>query len=578
MRIEKMRIRNFKSIVDTGEMVLNNNLVVLVGKNNAGKTAILEALYRCFKGVFKFHYAKGSGDGSPEGIRQSSPALFDLWINFSNEEQRLLFEPFFPQEAWSERIWVSLEANNGITCANQITVFKPGSDEEFLTFYYSESHANYLGYHVTSAGDTPLQQDKVLRFIPHVYSTIAQSFVFVTGNRVVQPIHHAEVQLRLDTNASNLHGVLYALHNNQEDIFDEIERKFIDIFPDVEDLQTRIVQSNGATNCHVKFKDGLTIPLQDCGTGLTQVLIMLCVVHSANSRIVLFDEPHIFLHPSAEKSIYDLATKEKHHQFIFTTHSPILLNYPVEKTVYLVQKVEGQSVYRPLDSIEDALADIGVVNSDLALSDRVLFVEGDTEELLLTRIVIEFELIPFGQYCKIIPLGGSGKIAMSSREMRRNAELMEKVLSAVSKLPVPYHIVLDRDERDDSTIERIVQQYGTRVKVLPRREIENYILDCKGISAVLKRCGVEVDESDIERTLANLLEQTDNRDLFPRGCSTSPLVDVKGSAVLEHIFNQYGLTYDKKRHGQMLMDWILSNNKDLLDELVETLKSVLTAN
>ena len=38
------RIRNYKSIVDTGTCYLASDLTILAGKNESGKTAILEAL------------------------------------------------------------------------------------------------------------------------------------------------------------------------------------------------------------------------------------------------------------------------------------------------------------------------------------------------------------------------------------------------------------------------------------------------------------------------------------------------------------------------------------------------------
>ncbi|MGV8150003.1 MAG: AAA family ATPase [Alkaliphilus sp.] len=41
--IDKIRIRNYKSVQNL-EMVLDKDLTVLIGQNNVGKTAILEAI------------------------------------------------------------------------------------------------------------------------------------------------------------------------------------------------------------------------------------------------------------------------------------------------------------------------------------------------------------------------------------------------------------------------------------------------------------------------------------------------------------------------------------------------------
>ena len=44
VKIIKFRIKNYKSIKDSGECYLSNGLTILAGKNESGKTSILEAL------------------------------------------------------------------------------------------------------------------------------------------------------------------------------------------------------------------------------------------------------------------------------------------------------------------------------------------------------------------------------------------------------------------------------------------------------------------------------------------------------------------------------------------------------
>ena len=44
MKIKKFRIKNFKSIIDSGDCYLTDTITILAGKNESGKTSILEAL------------------------------------------------------------------------------------------------------------------------------------------------------------------------------------------------------------------------------------------------------------------------------------------------------------------------------------------------------------------------------------------------------------------------------------------------------------------------------------------------------------------------------------------------------
>jgi recombinational DNA repair ATPase RecF len=46
MKLKSAQVEHFKSITDSGEVDLAGNVICLVGKNESGKTAFLEALYR----------------------------------------------------------------------------------------------------------------------------------------------------------------------------------------------------------------------------------------------------------------------------------------------------------------------------------------------------------------------------------------------------------------------------------------------------------------------------------------------------------------------------------------------------
>ena len=45
MKIKKVRIKNYKSIIDSGDCYFTNDITIFAGKNESGKTSILEALY-----------------------------------------------------------------------------------------------------------------------------------------------------------------------------------------------------------------------------------------------------------------------------------------------------------------------------------------------------------------------------------------------------------------------------------------------------------------------------------------------------------------------------------------------------
>lgn len=47
MKFVKFRVHNYKAIIDSGDCYLSEKLTILAGKNESGKTSILEALEDC---------------------------------------------------------------------------------------------------------------------------------------------------------------------------------------------------------------------------------------------------------------------------------------------------------------------------------------------------------------------------------------------------------------------------------------------------------------------------------------------------------------------------------------------------
>lgn len=66
MNIFKLKIKNYKSIKDSGEIEIDNRIMAFIGQNNAGKSAILDAIQCVFpsvkKVVSKSDFHKGTHD------------------------------------------------------------------------------------------------------------------------------------------------------------------------------------------------------------------------------------------------------------------------------------------------------------------------------------------------------------------------------------------------------------------------------------------------------------------------------------------------------------------------------------
>jgi putative ATP-dependent endonuclease of OLD family len=118
---------------------------------------------------------------------------------------------------------------------------------------------------------------------------------------------------------------------------------------------------------------------------------------SARGYILLFEEPELFLHPDAQRILFDaLKVFSQDHHIIVTTHSPLFLG-PGSATFVRLQKRKDAEVAKPftratpvaLDSLQpkDEFQIICFENNNAALfSKRVVLVEGDSDVIVFPHI------------------------------------------------------------------------------------------------------------------------------------------------------------------------------------------------
>lgn len=228
-----------------------------------------------------------------------------------------------------------------------------------------------------------------------------------------------------------------------------------------------------------------------------------------------------------KKGLYQLAAADANHQYVFTTHSSTLINYPTPKSMYLVTKKAGQSSFSLLTDISTALSELGVSNQAFALADKVIFVEGPTEVEVLPMILAHYFPKTTGSNYKIIPLLSTGSEYYSEKLMKRNRKIYDAIFARIAATPIPYMILLDRDKRKKDMLQNI---YGEKLKLMERREIENYLLDPDALCALFKLYDVTAPPDRIRDFVSKCLSSTDDTELFPKGCEIPPN-DVKGSVV-----------------------------------------------
>lgn len=567
MKLLSISVKNYKSIDDTTKLDLNNVINIFAGKNNAGKTAIIEAIYNSVKATpidsirgvntwIELEFRVGSQD--VDFLNKGMNLTYHLEDSIKEIKIKYLYD-FENNNSCIEEVWGKLN-----TQYISVYINKSPSSEKAL-YQYSNLKGGGTNFSGRPSG------------INNIFTLMERSFVFISGNRYVPKNQIASLTQSLTVDGNNLNGILYTLRNNQDHIFEEIKSAFIKIFNDVTSITTPIdAENNTAVSLQFEGSKEL-IPLHNCGSGFTHVLLLLVVLYTREESIILFDEPHVFLHPSAEKAIYDLINETNHHQYLLTTHSPILINYPFDKKIFHVKKENGRSHYFELKILKELIQEIGISNSDFALSDKVLFVEGETEEAIIPMILEHFGMKQIGYNYRILKMGGTGSDFLKKTSMTNHREKLDLILNGVSPSPIPYKIIIDRDEKSSEKISEIKEKYGENIFILDRREIENYFLESFiEISETINMYteGVDSNPQEIEEIINEIFIRKDSKKLFPRDSDT-PLNNVIGSRLLEMVFDEYGVIYNKIIHGTIITELILKNDSEKLLFFKENLEDFI---
>ena len=497
MYIASFRIENYKSFRTTDAVNLTPGFNVVVGQNNVGKTALVEAL-----SLLAPHVPHRSLAALPTTL---TPLRGDsvVEVAFSLTDAELLellrdaVQPrVVPQYAGQDAQQTIDTFRGSIRAVNDLrSKFQGGGLQFAFLENYGQFPSNPLAvvqFEVRPEGITPLGgifQTQRAQCCDFQLAGHLQKRVYAfRAERLNIGLCRFGQNVVLQTDARNLAEVLNNLQADPTG-FDELNRLFSLIFTTV-----RRVTVRPAPNDNVEVmvwtvppetrRLDLAMPLATCGTGLGQVLAMLYVVLTAQQpRVIIIDEPQSFLHPGAVRKLIEILKDHPQHQFIITTHSPTALIAAEPGTLLRLRVEEGQSIIDRLDvaqarDLRLLLADVGARLSDVFGADSILWVEGPTEEVCFPKIAAARRLQLRGT--AII-----GVVQTGDFEGRRSAttiQIYRRLSASSGLLPPAVGFIFDREGRTAQQREDL-ERYPN-VSFLPRRMYENYLLNPAAITAV----------------------------------------------------------------------------------------------
>jgi energy-coupling factor transporter ATP-binding protein EcfA2 len=249
----------------------------------------------------------------------------------------------------------------------------------------------------------------------------------------------------------------------------------------------------------------LAVLLQDCGTGVSQVLAMLyIVITSKEPKTIIIDEPQSFLHPGAVRKLLEIFQKHPEHQYILATHSPALVTGLKLSSLVLVKRQGAESTLENLDPTEprkvrDVLNEVGAQISDIYGADSVLWVEGETEEICFKLVAQKFKINLSGTVILAVQHTGDFE-AKDKKKVETVFNIYATLGLSKAILPPALGFVFDLERRKPDEIREWKNRgdnASTPVRFLERTLFENYLLIPQAICVVINNYDNVVREKPI---------------------------------------------------------------------------------
>lgn len=517
-QICKMRFIGYKSFTGTDfkEMDIDKPLCLIIGKNNSGKSSILDILehvYGNYRELGKLVY-----NGTQVQIGYKLPESKSVpSINFSGTAKQispsiawycgLEYDPLDKYNNAFEQVlgWAPAEIN---------TVDDDIADQRLNAFReYGKKLKNMCFVRINADRDIVPEEAE------------DEKYVDPNGNGTTNLIRHFIIDSELDETAvENL--LLTELNTimGEDAHFESIR------IQQISNVKKRIWE------IYLKESGQNRYPLSKTGSGLKTIILMLVNLHLIPKLVENIDKHFVFafeelennLHPALQRRVfnylYNYIKKAKNGSRIFlTTHSHIAINIfskNEDAVIYHVVKEHNVSEIRQIESYydkTDILDDLDIKASDILQSNGIIWVEGPSDRIYIKKWLEVFTNNRFieGRDYQFLYYGGK---LLSHYELgadEAESEVEDKSVTELLSILTTNRnaaIVIDSDITTKQTTinktkQRVKNEFeknGFMCWITWGKEVENY-LTAKSIN---KAYGLETDSQKLKKNV-------DRYNLFP---------------------------------------------------------------
>ncbi len=359
----------------------------------------------------------------------------------------------------------------------------------------------------------------------------------VDAQRKIPGVATATRTREVNPDGSNLGEVLYTHLNDRTEAFRALEQLMTEMFPEVDGVLTKPIER--LTSVQLAIRDrfsGMDVSLDECGTGVAQVLYFVAAVLTApRGRIFLVDDPHVYLHAQAERALATFLRTHQEHSYVVATHSAVFIDgVEPDRTWHLTRDAQGTTVHGVLQGDTEhrrvLFRTLGWRPSQFAWAERVLFVEGDSDAQIYPTWFRRWGWNAAVTRCAVVDMGGAG----GQEVARRIAGQLSQCVS------LDQRVLLDGDQRGTTS--------DSTVLYLPESDVEALLLrDIRTVREVL----LESRAQDTGEPLEDLHAQ------WPVEQIETVLRDMpneSGGHQMSRLAHEVGVSYKKTRHGPQIAE------------------------
>lgn len=380
MRVTSLQLSGFRSFVDMAPINLDQ-INVLIGANNSGKSSVLRALYLLQQtdwSVYPDVRVGGDTATVKVGLEQAStPAWGDLGTGMAT-----ITLTSTDRSSGSHAIQFANEHGN-----RNLNILLPEEPNHFIVPFLSKRKT------------TVFHEDVRHQFVVEVRSSMA----------------NLAAKLSRLTNPSFPDTVWY------KKTCEEILGFMVTATP----------SANGQ-RAGIYLPDRTIMPIDQMGEGVPNIAALLVHLALSEGKLFLIEEPENDLHPKALKALLDLIVESSEsNQFVISTHSNIVLRHlgaapssQVFEVSAVPEKSPTEATIRKIEPTPQArlevLRSLGYSLADFDLWEGWLFLEESSAERIIRDYLIPW-FAPKLSRVRTLACNGTGQVEPTFKDFHRLA-------------------------------------------------------------------------------------------------------------------------------------------------------------